>query len=583
MNQFIWRSGLLGLALMVFSSNAFAANDYYFSVSDGHDISGNGSLANPWASISKLNSLTLNAGDTVRLKGGDTFSGNIYLDPLDTGTNASGALVSPISLTSYAAGRATISASNSFGLYAYNNGGINISNLNFVGSGVAANGTTTNTSDGIAFYTDKAGGIKQNHIYIDNVEVSGFGGKGISIGGFNGTTAYNDVRVADTSTHDNLKAGLITYAQNWGANTNVTVSGVAAWNNFGDPASAGNTGSGIVLGNVNGATIERSVAHNNGQNNNPTEGPVGIWTYDSNNVSIQFNESYANRTNNGDGGGFDLDQNVTNSVMQYNYSHDNAGAGYLLYDGDGTTRFNSGNVVRYNISQNDGRRGDTAVGGINIGGNVKNLDVYQNTIFITKTSSGAIVPAINIAKYGAATSPTAIRILNNIFYTDNGGRLVLKNSNVTGVITFLNNDYYSADGAFNVSWNGTTYTTLAAWLAAVTTQERYDKDGNGIAEIVAFNVDPKLVLAGGGGTFGDADMLALLNAYRLQANSPLINGGLNLQAAFGIVPGTHDFFLIPIPQGVAFDIGASEVPEPTMLALLAAGAAIFAFRRRRAA
>ena len=46
---------------------------------------------------------------------------------------------------------------------------------------------------------------------------------------------------------------------------------------------------------------------------------------------------------------------MTNSVMQYNYSHDNDGAGYGLYQGSTSAPW-SNNVVRYNISQNDGRK-----------------------------------------------------------------------------------------------------------------------------------------------------------------------------------------------------------------------------------
>lgn len=34
-------------------------------------------------------------------------------------------------------------------------------------------------------------------------------------------------------------------------------------------------------------------------------------------------------------GGFDLDRGVTNSVMQYNCSYDNDGAGYLIYQYEG--------------------------------------------------------------------------------------------------------------------------------------------------------------------------------------------------------------------------------------------------------
>ena len=559
-------------------SPVHAAMDYFVTTQTEYDA---------------LNSTTFNPGDNIFLRGNTTFNGGLYFDPADSGNDASGNLIDPITLTSFGDGRATINAGNDTGLFAFNNGGFNIANLNFRGSGVALNGTTTSTGSGINFFTDQPGNIKQNHVYIDNVDVSGFGGRGISLGGFNQNTGYNDVRITNSALHDNRSSGLLTYAQNRAVNTNVLVDNVRAFNNVGDPNSTGNTGSGIVLGNTNGGVVQNSVAYNNGRNNKPTEGPVGIWTYDSNDITLQFNESYDNTTSNGDGGGFDLDQNVTNSLVQYNYSHDNAGAGYLLFDGDGTANgTNSGNVVRYNISENDGRRGNSPAAGITIGGNVRDLEVYGNTVFITNSTAVAgnttVEPAIKIDTFGA-TSPRGILIANNIFYTDDGGRLILKGNGVTNDtsaangIRFLNNDYFAADGSFQIRWNNVTYTSLDAWLTAITGQERFDKNGDGTAEIVALNVDPLLTDPGNGGTV-DPDAPSSLTAYLLQEDSPLIDAGLDL-SRLGVTVGPRDFDGTTLPQGDALDIGADEfIPEPGTAALLAvAGATLLARRRRRTA
>ena len=525
-----------------------------------------------------LNSTTFNPGDSIFLQGGSTFNGGLYFDPADSGNDASGNLIDPITLTSFGTGRATINAGDRFGLYGYNNGGFNISNLNFRGSGVNPNGTTTSIDDGISFYTDLPGNIKQNHIYIDSVDVSGFGSNGIVIGGDNAATGYNDIRITNSVAHNNRHTGVSTYGVARNANTNVLVDNVRAFNNVGDPNSTGNTGSGIVLGNTDGGVIQNSVAYDNGRNNKPTEGPVGIWAYDSNNITIQFNESYNNTTSNGDGGGFDLDQNVTNSVIQYNYSHGNAGAGYLIFDGDGTANgTNSGNVVRYNISENDGRRGSTASAGITVGGNVRNLQVYGNTVFITdSTFNGTKEPAIKIDRISGSTGPQGILVANNLFMTDAGGRLVFKGNSVTNStdpttgIRFINNDYFAADGKFNLFWGNNdgistndTYTSLNAWLTAITGQERFDKDGDGTAEIVALNLDPLLTDPGNGGTV-DPDALASLVAYLLQEDSPLIDAGLDL-SRLGITVGPRDFDGTALPQGDAPDIGADELHPRTHL------------------
>ena len=55
-----------------------------------------------------------------------------------------------------------------------------------------------------------------------------------------------------------------------------------------------------------------------------------------------------------DGDGFDLDGGVTNSVIQYCYSHDNDGPGLMLYGytDAGVATWNN-NTIRYCVSQND--------------------------------------------------------------------------------------------------------------------------------------------------------------------------------------------------------------------------------------
>src|SRR4029079_14970540 len=76
---------------------------------------------------------------------------------------------------------------------------------------------------------------------------------------------------------------------------------------------------------------------------------------------------------------------VTNSVIQYNYSHDNYGAGHqTAQPTTGAPRAWGHNVIRYNISQNDGR--GNAYGGLfmNGGAAMTNVDVYNNTIFTSR-------------------------------------------------------------------------------------------------------------------------------------------------------------------------------------------------------
>jgi hypothetical protein len=181
-----------------------------------------------------------------------------------------------------------------------------------------------------------SGDTKLNTIIIRDVEVSGFGKTGVSVGSWNGKSGFKDVRITYVEAHDNVNAGIFVWgffsAQASGySHENLYIGHSKAYNNRGKPGTSVHSGNGIVVSDVDGAVVERCVAYNNGARNTAVGGPVGIWAWDANNVTIQYNESHHNRTgSSADGGGFDLDGGVTNSVMQYNYSHDNDGAGFLI-------------------------------------------------------------------------------------------------------------------------------------------------------------------------------------------------------------------------------------------------------------
>jgi len=312
------------------------------------------------------------------------------------------------------------------------------------------------------------------------------------------------------------------------------------------------SGNGIVLGSVRDGVIERSVAYENGSNNTSSTGPVGIWAYDADRIVIQHNESYRNRRGTGgDGDGFDFDRNTSNSVMQYNYAHENDGAGFLFWTGEDNTA-HTGNVIRYNVSENDGRT--HGYGGIVLGGKIYDVDVYNNTVFFTPIAGvNTTSAAIQVISLGNDVS-----IRNNVFVTTGGAQLVRIQSGDNG-LRFQRNAYWSSGDAFAVRWSGTLYSSLTSWLDARTAQERVDLDNNGTLDIAALNLDPRLTSPGSGGTIGDADDLEAMTAYRLLADSPLRDAGLDLFARFGIDPGDFDLSGTAIKQGTEFDIGADEI------------------------
>jgi hypothetical protein len=517
---------------LALTASAAHATDYYVSPS-GDDRNVGTSAATPWRTFTNVNARNLAAGDRVLLEGSQSFPGGLTFDAMDRGT-----AMAPITVSTYGTGRATLRPTTTNGIYAYNVAGLAIANLVIVGPGAA-----TSTQSGINFYADLAVARRLPYVRIDNVEASGFR-NGVLLGSWGGSTGYDDVAVTGCDLHDNAQNGLLTYGQVRAIHRNVRVTRSRFHDNLGDPLVNRPTGNGVNLGEVDGGLIERCVAWNNGISSRRGQGPVGIWAYNSNAVTIQFCESYANRTSgNTDGGGFDLDINMTNSVMQYNYSHDNDGAGYGLYQGTDALPWR-GNVVRYNISENDGRRnGYGAITAWTDTGPFADCDIYGNTIFVSPSASGEP----RAIRFNSVS--TNFRFFNNLIVTTGGVRVIDVVAGQTGLV-FRGNNYWTSGGAFTAVWAGVTHPSLAAWSAA-TGQER---DG---ATVVGRGLDPLLTAPGMGGRIGDPDRLATLDAYRLRAGSPMINTGLDL-SRFGVTPGARDYFGTSLPQGGALDVGAHE-------------------------
>src|SRR5690606_20589256 len=142
--------------------------------------------------------------------GGATFAGTLVIAPEDAGTRRR-----PVTIRSFGGGRATIAAGTGRGIFVHDAGGVSVSALNVVGAG-RENG---NRADGIAFYSDVAvPGTRFAYLRVKNVDVSGFGGAGLSIGGYATDaggrpvkTGFEDVRITRTSAHDNADAGILSY------------------------------------------------------------------------------------------------------------------------------------------------------------------------------------------------------------------------------------------------------------------------------------------------------------------------------------------------------------------------------------
>lgn len=505
-----------------------------FYVSAGGDDRADGrAVSRAWRSLERVNTEKLVPGDRVLLEGGTRFAGS-----LEFGTGDGGDATNLVTVASYGAGRATI-APDSAGRSAvsvHNTAGIRIQDLVVAGGNVAST-----SADGINVFNDLPGGGILDRVQIAGVEVSGFA-NGIVVGAGADGKGFRRVEVRDSMLHDNRRAGLTAYGPPFDpaapsyAHEDVTVSGVDAYNNQGEADAATNTGSGIVLGSVRGGVVERSTAHDNGAASTAQQGPIGIWAYDATQIVLQHNLSFGNRTQFADGGGFGLDQNVSDSLLQYNLSYRNDGAGYLLYTNQ-PNGFHQGNVVRFNISSEDARNG-TAYGGISVGGGltgpatatvIRGDQIYQNTVVMTG-HDGQFPPAVRVA--GTLAD---VQLRNNIIVAAQGAPLVNTGDVTADGVQFQGNDYSGGDGRFDVQWRGSPFASLQAWQSS-TGQETLENRPTGLV-IVPQLADPRPPTA-----VRSASQRGDATGFRLQPGSPVATAGIALATRFGTDTGGQDFF-----------------------------------------
>ncbi len=530
--------------LMALTISSLKAITYYISP-NGNDQANGTSAATAWKTISKLNGINLLPGIVVLFEGGAYFSGSIYLDAADAND-----AINPILISSYGTGKATIRSGASAGFFAYNTKGFEISNLVFEGSGMA-----TNTTNGVQIYTDLGGNVKLGNIKLTNVEILHYGRVGLSFYSSNANTGFKDVVVDGIHIHHVRENGLFVGGyrspthMGW-SHERVEIKNTEVNNipGYADPNV--HRGSGIILAQVDSGSIENCVAHHNGASNTHCGGPGGIWVYDCNGITIQHCESYSNSSGSGcDGLGFDLDGGMQNSVLQYNYSHDNDGAGFLLGQYDNARPW-ANNVVRYNISENDGRTnagGITLFKGVNT--TMNGCKIYSNTIYTSSSASNPGVGAFTVIDWN--TGITGIEVYNNIFQTTGGASLV--DIPVGYDAFFAGNLYWSTGGVFKINYHGTNYSSVAAWRNA----SGKEQVGSLLTGVTA---DPLLMNVGAGTILWPTPTYSL-SGYITQLTSPAINTGLDLGSLFGIHTGATDFFNSVLSASNPADIGAYENPS----------------------
>ena len=445
-----------------------------------------GTIKKPIKTISGINDRLKTKPGNILFAGGQVFDGTLLLK------NIQGTDSIPVVIGSYGKGRPVISGGNNEAMHIENCKNIRITRLTLLGSG-RKEGNTTN---GLQM-------IRSSNCVVEDIHAEGFQKSGVDL--------YNcmKIEVLKVTADGNGFCGINVMGSSRDSSGNILIRDCKAENNPGDPTILDNhSGNGILVGVSGNVTIDHCTATNNGWDMpRQGNGPVGIWAWMSDHVTIQYCISYKNRTSRGgkDGGGFDLDGGVTNSLIQYCLSYENEGAGYGLFQYPGASDW-SNNIIRYCVSINDARTTEGAGSffiwnGSNESRQLTNCYIYNNVAY---SSSAPIISFENASEH------ENFLFCNNIFI---GTGKMISGKNSGSSIT-------------DNIWTNTSIPFLK---------------GPFFTEIT------------------DPYKLNTLTGFMLQQGSKLKDRGIQIRSMYGYDPPTSDFFGIPVPQGSAPEPGIHEL------------------------
>lgn len=530
MIPYLQKALLLTLAILALHActDSGRAGQRTFYVSNGGDDQNSGrTAAEAWKTIDKINQMKFSPGDLILFKSGEEYTGTLILSAEDSGTEEN-----RIRISSFGEGKPVINGVNGEALHADSCDFLTVENLVLKGSGRSSG----NGTDGVLVrFSD--------HIVLDHLEVLGFQHSGVHL------QKCDNARITNVYAHDNGFAGIhvtgstMRDPENYD-NHDLYIGYCVAENNPGDPTVLENhSGNGILASSVEGGTIEYCEAFNNGWDMVWTgNGPVGIWIWDCTEFTIQYCIAHHNRTNPvaADGGGFDFDGGVSNSVIQYCIAHHNEGAGFGLYE-FGSVKPWENNTVRYNISLDDGiiNGGSVGIWKNDDRGVMRNCQIYNNTFYNSQDDGN------NLWLYDHYPG---FQFRNNVFVYN--GALIAEDQGLEEEV-FQGNLYWNLGGS--PSFFG--YPGLADWARA-SGKEIFQ------GEMVGRYMNPQL---------NDPESMELTDPRKITAEelygflpeqgSPLIDGGLDLKELFGIDPGLQDITGRAIPVNGKYDLGAVESGE----------------------
>ena len=510
------------------SQTATSAGTYYLDCSAVSN--GNGTANLPWNSSLAVNAFKFRPGDHLLLKRGTVCKGP--LAPLGSGVSDL-----PIVVDAYGSGARPVidGGSAEEALKLFNQQYWEIENLEIVGGnryGVYVSGDISDATI--------------NHIYLRNLDAHGAtysstkradsGEVFISPNGNRQT--LNDVLIDGITAHDShASEGIFVSAggawieksgvsQPLGAN--VTVQNSIAHNVYGD---------GIIIAEVNNGLLQRNVVYNSGLCPNCTGStPVGLWEWYCHTCTVQYNESYANQSWDGDGGDFDIDYYNDNNIVQYNYGHDSAGYCIAFFAAGGRPSRN--NIFRFNVCANNGRKSELSKQGeVYVhtweGGTLDGVQIYNNTFYWNPASKAPAFSA-NDASY----SGTGARFFkNNIIYATVPDLIQASSA------FLLDNNIYWTTSSSGPQWqfDNNSYADFTTYQSACK------------QDVHSYYLDPKVSDINYSGS-GKPD-----KEFRLLPGSPALGAGADVCAGIrDCSMGSHDFWDHRFLPGLAYNIGADQ-------------------------
>ncbi|UFS59934.1 LamG domain-containing protein [Subtercola endophyticus] len=488
---------VIALAVSMLTATAASAapcTTYYVSSASGVDSNDGCSSATAWRTLANLNTTTFAAGNQILFQKGGSWTGE--LQPAGSGDSGN-----PIVISTYGTGATPILAGGGAAatVYLHDQHDWTVQNLEITNTS-----TTAANRAGILVQNDLTTtlhGIHLSNNLIDNVDGSWAQGDpqpvttsaiSFDLTDSNTTAGWDDVLISGNTLTDDDAGGIYLGSPN-GVNHNISSTNVVIQNNT--ISNAG--GNSIVCVFCASPLIQYNVSTDSGYR----DSGASMWGGWTTSAVWQYNEVARNWRALVDGQAFDVDNNTRDTVLQYNYSHDNP-FGFMEFCCSSTFGTLGNSVIRYNVSQNDGASYAVfgTLGGLETGATAQ---VYNNTVYMGAGDDGAVT-------IGTPPPGSSIAFSNNIIYK-------------------LGTGGYTS--------------TRTTWSHNLMYGNHPASEPTDAAKVTS---DPLFVKPGGGG-----DGLASASAYAVTTGSPAVGAGALISGNGGL-----DYFGNAVSSTAAPNIGA---------------------------